>query len=83
MDTPDEIARDEWYSEVFSEAVEEFTSERLRSYYLAHPSLAVPAFEMYSEAMAVRQGISGTLREAYKRDWRAEFSLRVLPCARG
>lgn len=53
MDTPDDIARDEWYSAVVAEAIEEFRSERLRSYYLAHPALAVPAFEMFNEAMAV------------------------------
>jgi hypothetical protein len=51
MDTPDEIARDEWYSDLVAEAIDEFTSDRLRSYYLTHASLAAPAFAMYNEAM--------------------------------
>lgn len=51
MDTPDEIARDEWYSELVAEAIGDFTSNRLRSYYLAHASLALPAFAMYNEAL--------------------------------
>ena len=52
MDTADEIARDEWMSNLIDEAIEDFKFDRLRSYYLAHTSLAVPAFAMYDEAMA-------------------------------
>ena len=55
MDTPDEIARDEWYSnlvdDISRQAVNEFTCDRLRSYYIAHASLAVDAFAMYDEAL--------------------------------
>lgn len=54
MDTPDEIARDEWNSDlvdrISQEAIEGFTADRLRSYYVAHPTLAADAFRMYQEA---------------------------------
>jgi hypothetical protein len=55
MDTPEEIARDEWYSTLVSDisqqAIDQFTLERLRSYYLAHTSLPVDAFAIYDEAL--------------------------------
>jgi hypothetical protein len=55
MDTPDEIARDEWYSdlvdEISQQAIDDFTLDRLRSYYIAHPSLATDAFAMYNESL--------------------------------
>jgi hypothetical protein len=54
MDTPDEIARDEAYAELVDEisreAIDEFTSERLRSYYIGHPNVAVQVFNMHREA---------------------------------
>ncbi|MBK1711972.1 hypothetical protein [Rubrivivax gelatinosus] len=52
MDTPEDVARDEAIADLVDEAIEEFTLERLRSYYLAHPKLAIPAFAMYDEALA-------------------------------
>lgn len=54
MDTPEDIAREEGYldlvEEISQQAVDEFTSARLRSYYLAHPDLAVGAVALYREA---------------------------------
>jgi hypothetical protein len=52
-----EWARDhaqELLKEHYEEAVNEFTSDRLQSYYLAHPSLAVPAHDslLYAESLA-------------------------------
>jgi hypothetical protein len=35
----------ELYPEHYEEAVKEFTTERLRSYYVSHPHLAGPAYE--------------------------------------
>jgi len=52
MDTPFEIERDEAICDFIDEAIEEFTLERLRSYYLTHTSLALPAFAIYDEAVA-------------------------------
>lgn len=57
MDTPDDIARENWYSEIYdeisSEAISEFTLERLRSYYVQNPHLARKVYSLYSEALAV------------------------------
>ncbi|OWJ92526.1 hypothetical protein B6S59_19665 [Pseudomonas sp. A46] len=54
MNTPDEDARDEWYSglvdEISGQAINEFTFERLRSYYLSNRTLAVNAISMFHEA---------------------------------
>jgi hypothetical protein len=54
MNTPDEDARDEWYSglvdEISRQAIDEFTLERLRSYYISNPTLAVNAISMFHEA---------------------------------
>ena len=54
MDTPEDIASEEAYAglvdEISKQAVDEFTSARLRSYYLAHPDLAVGAIALYEEA---------------------------------
>lgn len=54
MNTPDEDARDEWYSglvdEISGQAIDEFTFERLRSYYVSNRTLAVNAISMFHEA---------------------------------
>jgi hypothetical protein len=54
MNTSDEDARDEWYSELVDEisgqAVDEFTFERLRSYYVGNRTLAVNAISIFHEA---------------------------------
>jgi hypothetical protein len=54
MDTPEDIAREEGYAllaeEITQQAIDEFTSARLRSYYLAHPDLAVGAIGLFREA---------------------------------
>lgn len=54
MDTPEDFAREEAYTdlvdEISQQAIDEFTSARLRSYYLAHPNLAVGAVALYQEA---------------------------------
>lgn len=38
MDTPEDIARDQWYSElvdqISKEAIDQFTFDRMRSYYV-------------------------------------------------
>ncbi|MFH1495779.1 MAG: hypothetical protein ABIG70_13415 [Pseudomonadota bacterium] len=57
MDTPEDIAREDWYAEIYdeisTEAITEFTFERLRSYYLKNPSLAKNVFSIYSEAKSL------------------------------
>ncbi|BCL75617.1 hypothetical protein JHS3_13530 [Jeongeupia sp. HS-3] len=54
MNTPDEDARDEWYStlvdEISGQAIDEFTFERLRSYYVSNRTLAVSAISIFHEA---------------------------------
>lgn len=54
MDTPEDFAREEAYAdlveEISQQAIDEFTSARLRSYYLAHPDIAVGAVALYREA---------------------------------
>jgi hypothetical protein len=54
MDTPDEVARDQWYGELVDrisrEAVDQFAFERMRSYYSSHRNLAVPVVTIYREA---------------------------------
>ena len=40
-----EQALEDLYEEFKEQAIEEFTSERLRSYYLANPLLAKPALD--------------------------------------
>jgi hypothetical protein len=58
MNTPEEDARDQWYSElvaeVSAEAIEEFTFDRLRSYYLEHRSLAEGVVRIYREAKGLK-----------------------------
>jgi len=54
LDTPEDFAREEAYAglveEISQQAIDEFTSARLRSYYLAHPDIAVGAVALYREA---------------------------------
>jgi hypothetical protein len=54
MDTPDEIARDQWYSElveqISTEAIDQFTFDRMRSYYLNNSSVAVNVVAVFREA---------------------------------
>jgi hypothetical protein len=57
MDMPEDFAREEAYAElvdqISQQAVDGFTSVRLRSYYLAHPDLAVGAIALYREAKSL------------------------------
>lgn len=59
MDQPEDIEREAAYAELVDEisrqAVDEFTSARLRSYYLAHSELAVGPITLYREAKALVQ----------------------------
>lgn len=59
MDTPEDIAREDWYAEIYeeisTEAITEFTFERLRSYYLKNPHLAKNVYAIYGEALAVAE----------------------------
>jgi hypothetical protein len=54
MDTPEEAEREEAYSnlvdEISKQAIDEFTMERLRSYYISHPNVAVQVITLYWEA---------------------------------
>lgn len=54
MNTPDEDARDEWYSgmvdEISEQAIDEFTFDRLRSYYVNNRDLAKNAVLTFREA---------------------------------
>lgn len=47
---------DELFDEHYHEAVQQFTDERLKSYYLKNPALARPAIEMFDEAVELKQG---------------------------
>ncbi|WJV27310.1 MULTISPECIES: hypothetical protein [Pseudomonas] len=57
MNTPDEDARDEWYSglvdEISGQAIDEFTFDRLRSYYVNNENLAINAVLIFREAREV------------------------------
>jgi len=57
MDTPEDAAREEWYAEIYdeisSEAIAEFTSDRLRSYYVKNPSLARNVMSIFREAKSL------------------------------
>jgi hypothetical protein len=57
MDTLDEVARDEWYSDlveqISSEAVDQFTFDRMRSYYASHRDIAKRVVSVYREAETV------------------------------
>ena len=52
--TPDDAAYEEWYGqladEISEQAIEEFTEERLRSYYLENPNVAEQPIRLYLEA---------------------------------
>lgn len=54
MDTPEDHAREEGYAalaeEISVEAIDEFTFDKLRSYYEANPDLAVDSLVIYQEA---------------------------------
>jgi hypothetical protein len=54
MDTLEDIAREEAYSalvdEISKQAIDEFTFDRLRSYYVSHRDLAVQVVKVYREA---------------------------------
>lgn len=54
MDTPEDAAREQWYSELVNEvseqAISEFTLDRLRSYYVANRSIAKNALALFKEA---------------------------------
>lgn len=54
MDTPEELARDQWYSElvdqISGEAIEQFTFERMRSYYASNRTIAVRVVDVFREA---------------------------------
>jgi hypothetical protein len=43
------------YNEHYEEAIKEFTTDRLQSYYLKHPDMAKTAIGMMEEAMALSQ----------------------------
>ena len=45
----------ELYPEHKEQAIAEFTSDRLRSYYVAHPEVLVPAVRAFKEAKALHQ----------------------------
>ena len=51
-----ETAMDELYREHKDQAIEEFTAERLNSFYLAHPHIAQPPFEALAEARNLIEG---------------------------
>ncbi|TDR70646.1 hypothetical protein [Paludibacterium purpuratum] len=57
MDTPEEIEREEWYSQIYeeisTEAVLEFSYDRLRSYYLKNPKIAQNAFYTYLDGIEI------------------------------
>ena len=54
MDTPEDIARDQWYSElvdqISKEAIDQFTFDRMRSYYVNNRSLAIKVVAVFREA---------------------------------
>lgn len=54
MDTPEEVARDQWYSElvdqISGEAIEQFTFERMRAYYASNRTIAVRVLDVFREA---------------------------------
>jgi hypothetical protein len=57
MDSYEDMARDEWYSnlaaDISEQAIDQFALERLRSYYLSNIKLAQNTFEIYKEAKHV------------------------------
>lgn len=61
MDTPYEIERDQAICDFIDETIEEFTLDRLRSYYLTYTSLALPTSVIYDGGYSsCRIKISGT-----------------------
>lgn len=65
-DNAAELAR-EFFEDNYEEAVRVFTSERLQSYYVKHPNLAVPALEALNYARTL---ISTHSRAALACLWR-------------
>ena len=59
MDAPDDIAREEWLSDlvdqVSKEAVAQFAFDRLRSYYVENPDVAVNAIATFREAEKLQE----------------------------
>lgn len=53
---PSDIAREEYDSVIAEQAIKEFTSERLCSYYLENPDLLKPAFTSLREGQALHAG---------------------------
>ncbi|OFZ88340.1 MAG: hypothetical protein A2V78_00785 [Betaproteobacteria bacterium RBG_16_64_18] len=58
MDTPEDIAREQWYSDVVDqiskEAIDQFTFDRMRSYYVNNRSLAVKVVAVLREAESLQ-----------------------------
>ncbi|MCY1224406.1 hypothetical protein D9M72_365620 [compost metagenome] len=58
MDTPEDIARDEWYSdlveEISEQAINGFARDRLKSYYLDNSRLASNMIAIFEEAKKLR-----------------------------
>lgn len=58
MDTPEEIEHDLWYSElvdqISKEAIDQFTFDRMRSYYIGNRSLAVKMVAILREAESLQ-----------------------------
>ena len=58
--TPEDAAWDDAYESMSQElypehkeqAIAEFTHERLRSYYIAHPEILIPAIQTFKESKA-------------------------------
>lgn len=58
MNSIDDDLRDEWYAELVDEITEDainaFTFDRLRSYYISNPNLAIAVFDIHDEAEKVK-----------------------------
>ena len=58
MDTPEDIAREQGYSElvdqISKEAIDQFTFDRMRSYYVNNRSLAVKVIAVFREAESLQ-----------------------------
>lgn len=52
-DEPDELDFEVYHQQIYDDAVEHFTEERLQSYYLANPKLAEPALNALSYAQSL------------------------------
>ena len=58
--TPDEAMFEQWLDELYGEhreqAIEEFASERLQSFYAGHPDIALSAIEALAEGRSLLEG---------------------------